>query len=170
MIVARTRPVMDALVQKIAARQVSRLYLALGLKAWLGGRERDVSESIGRDSRNRLRMAVVPSDNQNGKSAKTSFKLLQNCEQGCFVLCRLHTGRTHQIRVHMAHIGHPLVADTVYGGAQAAGMQRQALHAEQLAFDHPVTGIAMHFHAPLPDDFRLALSSWGLSYNEDNAR
>jgi 23S rRNA pseudouridine1911/1915/1917 synthase len=165
MVVARTRQVMDALVQKIAAREVSRLYLALGLKTWTGPQERDVNESIGRDPRNRLRMAILQADNQNGKSAKTTFKMLQNCEQACYVLCRLHTGRTHQIRVHMAHIGHPLVADSVYGGTQAAGMTRQALHAAQLAFDHPITGIGMSFQAPLPKDMMDALSHWGLSYN-----
>jgi 23S rRNA pseudouridine1911/1915/1917 synthase len=165
MVVARTRLVMDALVEKIAAREVNRLYLALGNRPWTGPKERDVNESIGRDPRNRLRMAVVPRDNQHGKTAKTTFKLLQNCEQGCLVLCRLHTGRTHQIRVHMAQIGHPLVADSVYGGMQAAGMLRQALHAEQLAFEHPVTGQAMHFVAPLPEDLKFALASWGLSYN-----
>ena len=165
MVVARTRQVMDTLVEKIAAREVNRLYLALGNRTWTGPKERDVNESIGRDPRNRLRMAVVSLDKTAGKSAKTSLKLLQNCEQGCLVLCRLHTGRTHQIRVHMAHIGHPLVADSVYGGAQAAGMQRQALHAEQLAFEHPVSGKAMHFVAPLPEDLKQALVSWGLSYN-----
>lgn len=165
MVVARTRQVMDALVEKIAAREVNRLYLALGNCAWTGPKERDVTESIGRDPRNRLRMAVVSLDKMAGKTAKTSLKLLQNCEQGCLVLCRLHTGRTHQIRVHMAHIGHPLVADSVYGGAQAAGMQRQALHAEQLAFEHPVTGELMQFVAPLPDDLKAALVNWGLSYN-----
>lgn len=165
MVVARTRQVMDALVQKIAAREVNRLYLALGLKTWTGPKELDVSESIGRDPRNRLKMAVLASDNQNGKTAKTSFNLLQNCEQGCFVSCRLHTGRTHQIRVHMAYIGHPLVADSVYGGVQAADMLRQALHAEQLAFEHPVTGQAMHFVASLPQDFKQALTHWSLSYN-----
>jgi 23S rRNA pseudouridine1911/1915/1917 synthase len=166
MVVARTRQVMDALVEKIAAREVNRLYLALGNHTWMGSKERDVSESIGRDPRNRLRMAVVSLDKSAGKTAKTSLKLLQNCEQGCLVLCRLHTGRTHQIRVHMAFIGHPLVADSVYGGAQAAGMQRQALHAEQLAFEHPVTGKAMHFVAPLPSDLKSALLNWGLSYND----
>lgn len=169
MVVARTRQVMDALVEKIAAREVNRLYLALGNRAWTGPKERDVNESIGRDPRNRLRMAVVSlaqtEGRSAGKTAKTTLKLLQNSEQGCLVLCRLHTGRTHQIRVHMAHIGHPLVADSVYGGAQAAGMLRQALHAEQLAFDHPVTGQAMHFMASLPQDFKQALANWGLSYN-----
>jgi 23S rRNA pseudouridine1911/1915/1917 synthase len=170
MVVARTRLAMDALVEKIAARDVSRLYLALGNRTWTGPKERDVNESIGRDPRNRLRMAVVSLEKTAGKTAKTSLKLLQNCDQGCLVLCRLHTGRTHQIRVHMAHIGHPLVADSVYGGNQAAGMLRQALHAEQLAFEHPVTGQAMHFVASLPQDFKQALTNWGLSYNGARAK
>ena len=170
MVVARTRLVMDALVEKIAAREVNRLYVALGNRTWTGPKELDVSESIGRDPRNRLRMAVVSLDKTAGKTAKTSIKLLQNCEQGCLVLCRLHTGRTHQIRVHMAHIGHPLVADSVYGGNQVAGMLRQALHAEQLAFEHPVTGQAMHFVASLPQDFKQALTIWGLSYNGASAK
>ena len=124
-----------------------------------------VNAPIGRDPRNRLRMAVVDLDKNSGKSAKTDFELLQNCEQGCLVLCTLHTGRTHQIRVHMASIDHPLVAYLLYAGAIAAGMQRQALHARRLAFIHPVTQQAMVFESRLPDDFEHALGTWGLSYN-----
>ena len=165
MVVARTRPVMDALVRLIAAREVSRQYLALAHKRWVGGRSCEVNAPIGRDPRNRLRMAVVDLDKNSGKSAKTDFELLQNCEQGCLVLCTLHTGRTHQIRVHMASIDHPLVADMLYAGAIAAGMQRQALHARRLAFIHPVTHQPMVFESRLPDDFERALSEWGLSYN-----
>ena len=78
----------------------------------------------------------------------------------------LQTGRTHQIRVHMAHIGHPLVGDELYGGAPAAGLARQALHAFRLAFEHPVTGEPLEFQAPLPPDLRQALAAWGLRYNE----
>jgi len=85
------------------------------------------------------------------------------------VRASLHTGRTHQIRVHMAHIGHPLVADELYGGAPAAGLQRQALHADRLAFAHPVTGQAMDFHAPPPQDLAQALAAWGLRYNVPRA-
>ena len=73
---------------------------------------------------------------------------------------------THQIRVHMAHIGHPLVADELYGGAAAARMARQALHAYRLALEHPVTGALLEFHAPLPPDLRQALAAWGLRYND----
>lgn len=165
MVVARTRLTMDALVKKIADRDVRRQYLALAHNKWMGPRHLDVNEPIGRDPRNRLRMAVVALDKQSGKTAKTSFTLLQNCEQGCLIQCRLHTGRTHQIRVHMAFLGHPLVADAVYGGSVAAGMSRQSLHAERLEFEHPMTGHVMRFEAPPPPDLVQAFSLWGLRYN-----
>jgi 23S rRNA pseudouridine1911/1915/1917 synthase len=166
MVVARTRQTMDALVKKIADRSVHRQYLALAHKPWIGPKQCDVDQSIGRDPKNRLRMAVVDLDKHAGKTAKTSFLVLQNCEQGCFVQCRLHTGRTHQIRVHMAFLGHPLVSDAVYGGLPAAGLLRQGLHAERLEFDHPITGESMRFLASLPSDFSNALTAWGLRYNE----
>jgi 23S rRNA pseudouridine1911/1915/1917 synthase len=165
MVVARTRQVMDALVHLIAEREVSRQYVALAHRPWVGSKAREVTEPIGRDPRNRLRMAVVNLEHQIGKTAKTRFDLLQNAEKGCFLRCTLFTGRTHQIRVHAAHIGHPLVADEVYGGSTAAAMTRQALHAERLAFTHPVTGEAMAFNALLPADLTLALENWGLGYN-----
>lgn len=165
MVVARTRTVMDALVRLIAEREVSRQYMALAHRPWDGPAVRDVEAPIGRDPRNRLRMAVVDLARHAGKLAKTSFELLENGEHGCWLRCTLHTGRTHQIRVHLASIAHPLVADELYGGAVAAGMQRQALHAFRLAFTHPVTGRALVFQAPLPGDLRAALAAWGLSYN-----
>jgi 23S rRNA pseudouridine1911/1915/1917 synthase len=166
MVVARTRAVMDALIRSIAAREVGRQYVALAHRPWLGSRTREVNAPIGRDPRNRLRMAVVDMDKNPGKLARTDVELLQSCDQGCLVRCTLHTGRTHQIRVHMASIGHPLVADELYGGAAAAGMQRQALHACRLAFIHPVTGQPMVFQARLPEDLSHALNDWALSYNE----
>jgi 23S rRNA pseudouridine1911/1915/1917 synthase len=162
MVVARTRAAMDALVQKIAAREVSRQYVALAHRSWGAGGPRHVAEPIGRDPRNRLRMAVVDT----GKPAATTFELLQDAEEGCWVRATLQTGRTHQIRVHMAHIGHPLVADELYGGAAAAGLARQALHAFRLGFEHPMTGAPLEFHAPLPADLRDALKAWGLKYND----
>ncbi len=166
MVVARTRAVMDALVRAIAAREVGRQYLALAHGPWVGRRTREVNAPIGRDPRNRLRMAVVDLDKNPGKLARTDIELLQNCDQGCLVRCTLHTGRTHQIRVHMASIAHPLVADELYGGLAAAGLRRQALHARRLAFTHPVTQQPMVFQAMLPPDLSLALAQWGLSYNE----
>ena len=75
----------------------------------------------------------------------------------CYLRCTLHTGRTHQIRVHLASIAHPLIADTVYGGSALYGLKRQALHATRLAFSHPVTGAAMQFECPLPGDMQRAV-------------
>ena len=169
MVVARTRPAMDALVARIAARQVTREYLALAHRPWRGPAEREVDAPIGRDARNRLRMAVVDLDRNTGKPAQTLFQLLQNAEQGCLLRGLLRTGRTHQIRVHLAHVGHPLVADPLYGGAPAAGLARQALHARRLAFEHPITGQAMAFTAPLPADLAAALAAWGLTMPGDDS-
>ena len=165
MVVARTRAAMDALVAMIAARDVSRQYLALAHHAWTGPRPRQVEAAVGRDPRNRLRMAVVDLTHQAGKTASTGFTLLDNADKGCWVQCTLQTGRTHQIRVHMASIGHALVGDTLYGGHAVAGMERQALHAFRLAFEHPFTQAALEFYAPLPPDMTAALENWGLRYN-----
>jgi 23S rRNA pseudouridine1911/1915/1917 synthase len=162
MVVARTRAVMDALVRKIAAREVSRQYVALAHRSWGDVGMRHVDAPIGRDPRNRLRMAVV----ETGKPAFTTFELLQDADEGCWVRATLQTGRTHQIRVHMAHIGHPLVADELYGGSAAAGLTRQALHAYRLGFEHPVTLAPLEFHAPLPHDLQQALRAWALKYND----
>ena len=166
MVVARTRSTMDALVRMIALREVGRQYLALAHRAWSGPRQRDIDAPIGRDPRQRLRMAVVDLERHPGKNAHTGVELLQNAAAGCWVRCTLQTGRTHQIRVHMAHIGHPLVSDPLYEGRPAAGMARQALHAYRLALTHPVSGEALVFRAPLPADMQQALAEWGLSYNE----
>lgn len=131
-----------------------------------------MSSSIGRDPVTRVRMAVVPS----GKPARTDVQRLL-CAQVqeappsgrsedtrparwvSGVLCTLHTGRTHQIRVHLSSRRHPLVADALYGGAPLLGMTRQALHAARLGFVHPITGEAMRFEAPLPADMAAAWSA-----------
>ncbi len=163
MVVARSRSAMDALVAQIAARQVRREYLALAHRPWTGPSPREIDAPIGRDPRNRLRMAVVDLDKNAGKSAQTGCELLQNAEHGCLLRCLLRTGRTHQIRVHLAHLSHPLVADPLYGGAPAAGLERQALHARRLSFGHPITGQALDFAAPLPPDMAAALDQWRLT-------
>lgn len=165
MVVARTRQAMDALVTQIATRDVKRQYLALAHHGWTGPPRRLVEAAIGRDPGNRLRMAVVDLSTQSGKTASTTLELLAQGEQCCLVRCTLHTGRTHQIRVHMAHIGHPLLGDAVYGGTARAGMTRQALHAWRLAFDHPVTGEHIDLHTDWPEDMSAALHGLGLSYN-----
>ncbi len=166
MVVARTRAAMDALVRMIAAREVSRQYLAIGHRGWPGTPERVVEAAIGRDPGHRLRMAVVDLSRQPGKTARTTFQCLDQNAQACLVRCILHTGRTHQIRVHMAHIGHPLLGDGLYGGTSLAGMERQALHAWRLAFAHPFTGAAQVWTAALPEDMQQALQALGLRYNE----
>lgn len=168
MVVARQRQVMDQLIRMIAARNVIREYIALAHGAWQGAPVRQVSAAIGRDPRNRLRMAVVDIEKNSGKSASTVISLLQSAERYCLVKCRLHTGRTHQIRVHMAFLGHPLVSDELYGGSAACGLERQALHACRLAFDHPVTGTKMEFKVPPPADLRAAIAGLGLIYNQNS--
>ena len=165
MVVARTRQAMDALVSQIAARQVHRQYLALAHKNWSGASPRTLEAAIGRDPANRLRMAVVDLSHQSGKTAATTFDLLAQGERCCLVQCTLHTGRTHQIRVHMAYLEHPLLGDAVYGGMPLGGMSRQALHAWRLAFEHPITGERIDLTSDWPEDMAQALQNLGLSYN-----
>ena len=167
MVVARTRGVMDALVRAIAAREVKRQYLAIGQGAWTGAHRCEVDAAIGRDPVNRLRMAAVDLALHPGKAARTDFELLSNAAQACLVRCTLHTGRTHQIRVHLARLLHPLAGDVLYGGSMALGITRQALHAYRLAFEHPVSKQPMSFFAALPEDFSQALTALGLKYNHE---
>lgn len=165
MVVARSRAAMDALVRQIAAREVHRQYLALAHKPWHGAALRHVDAAVGRDPRQRLRMAVVDLGRDAGKPAETDFELLANADTHCLLRCTLHTGRTHQIRVHAASIGHPLLADTLYGGSPALGLTRQALHAQRLSFAHPVTQKSVSLESALPPDLSAALVQGGLRYN-----
>lgn len=165
MVVARERQVMDRLVEMIAARTVSRQYLSVAQGAWTGAKTRHVALPVGRDPKNRLRMAVVDLEKTSGKTAATDMTLIDSSLKHCLVQCRLHTGRTHQIRVHMSAIGHPLVSDALYGGAADGGIGRQALHACRLAFEHPVTAEKLEFISPLPADMAAAVVALGLRYN-----
>ncbi|MBI5717279.1 MAG: RluA family pseudouridine synthase [Burkholderiales bacterium] len=155
MLVGKTLPAVTALVRDIAARDVQRRYLAL---AW-----GDVPASlcieapIGRDPRSRLRMAVLPVA-RGGREARTDVECLARHEGVSALRCRLHTGRTHQIRVHLSCKGWPLVADALYGGRPGLGLARQALHAVRLQLRHPVTRAALSLHAPPPPDFAQAWS------------
>ena len=154
MVVAKTLQAMTALVRQIAARDVRRIYLALaqGSTDWS---EVSIEAPIGRDPAARLRMAVVAT----GKPARTDVVRLGGRDGFTALRCKLHTGRTHQIRVHLAWRGHALVGDVLYGGRPALGMARQALHATELAFAHPADGRALAFSAPLPADLAAA---WAL--------
>lgn len=167
MVVARQRQIMDQLVTMIAARTVNRQYLAIANGAWLGSKNRHVDMPIGRDPRNRLKMAVVDLEKTSGKTATTDVSLLQNSLKHCLVRCKLHTGRTHQIRVHMAALGHPLVSDEIYGGKVGGELTRQALHAIRLAFVHPATGEPLVFHSSPPSDMTQAMAILGLAYNPE---
>jgi 23S rRNA pseudouridine1911/1915/1917 synthase len=171
MVVAKSLPAHTALVRSIAAREVRREYLALaqprqqgrvpaGLPRWArpeGGASLpppQVEAPIARDPNSRLRMAVMAA----GKPARTDVQCLAESPSALALRCRLHSGRTHQIRVHLAYMGFPLLADALYGGAPGLGMQRQALHAQRLAFDHPVSGHSLAFEQAPPADFEAA---WG---------
>ena len=167
MMVARDRPTMDALVQAIAARTVKREYLALVKGLWPHSTTVTLDGPIGRDPSNRLRMAVLGAQHLAAKPAKTHVRCLEQVG-GCALLhCRLETGRTHQIRVHLSHHGHPLVGDGMYGGQPVMGMHRQALHAWRLALTHPVTGQAFAWERPPPGDFLGVCRQLGLGYNFD---
>jgi 23S rRNA pseudouridine1911/1915/1917 synthase len=163
MMVAKSRQAMDALVRAIAAREVNRQYLALAHGAWRGSDQRSLQGFIGRDPHNRLRMALVGEGS--GKPAQTDLLRVDGHDLATLVACKLHTGRTHQIRVHLSSIGHPLVGDAVYGGRPAWGLQRQGLHASFLCLKHPVDGVELGFWCDPPADFRDALAQGGLRYN-----
>ena len=151
MVVGKTLRAVTALSRAIAAREVSRQYLAI-VHGEVQPAAFRVEAPIGRDPQSRIRMAVVGS----GKPARTDVLAL--ARQGGFsaLQCTLHTGRTHQIRVHLSARGHPLVADAVYGGKPVLDMTRQALHATRLGFIHPVNGQELVFLADPPADFAQA--------------
>ncbi len=165
MLVARTRSCMDALVRMIAQRSVQRQYLALAHRRWSGASPREVHAAIGRDPGNRLRMSVLDAGSTGAKDARTTVELLDNTRSSCLVRCSLHTGRTHQIRVHMASIGHPLLGDSTYGAPANTTIHRQALHAYRLALAHPVLGRPLEFVSAMPSDMVTAMDLWGLRYN-----
>jgi 23S rRNA pseudouridine1911/1915/1917 synthase len=124
-----------------------------------------IDAPVGRDPRDRKRMAVVPE----GRNAVTDYELSERLRYASLLRCRLRTGRTHQIRVHMKHLGHPIVGDPLYSGPQWRGipdkkiqkvlssLDRQMLHAAKITFEHPRTGAVVSYEAPLPEDFRAVL-------------
>ena len=165
MMVARTRVAMDALVQAIALRQVKREYLAVVPGRWRHEGEVSFDGAIGRDPKNRLRMAVLDPMRYPTKPALTHVSLLQQGPEHALLHCRLDTGRTHQIRVHLAQAGYPLVGDVLYGGRVLPTLHRQALHAWHLSLNHPVTGEPLAWSSTPPPDLAQTLQALGLGYN-----
>jgi len=159
LIVAKTDRAHRNLSAAIAARRVSRRY-AVMIWGHVDGDSMTVEKPVARDPRDRKRMAVVNS----GKQARTDFVRLARFGPGDLLRATLHTGRTHQIRVHLASVGHPVMGDDVYsggGGRRIVGLQprRHFLHAAWLVFDHPLTGAPMDIRSPLPEDLRRSLYS-----------
>ncbi len=153
LVVAKTEAAMQDLVRQLQARTVKRTYLALarGVVAGPG----TVDAPIGRHPTQRTRLAVVPG----GQPAVTHYRPTRRFPAHTLLECDLETGRTHQIRVHLASIGHPLEGDPVYGGRGARRLERQALHAWKLAFVHTATGRTVLFEAPAPADFEALLAA-----------
>ncbi|HWT38595.1 MAG TPA: RluA family pseudouridine synthase [Paraburkholderia sp.] len=176
MVVARTLEAQTDLVRQLQARTVKRRYLAL---VW-GNMPEDgtIDAPIGRDPRERTRMAVVTG--ASGKPARTHFRRIDSTvwerQPVSAIHCDLETGRTHQIRVHCAHIGHPLLGDPVYGRARGkrsvaplpGGFARQALHAWRLALVHPKTGRTMQWRADVPDDIAELSEALGLGRERED--
>jgi 23S rRNA pseudouridine1911/1915/1917 synthase len=166
MVVARTLPAHTARVAQLSARDVHRQYLAVEVGALVSGGT--AHAAIDRHPRDRIRMAV----REDGRDAVTHFRLRERFRAHTLLECRLETGRTHQIRVHMAHLKHPIVGDPMYGGAlklpkgateglvaALRGFKRQALHAETLEFVHPASGEPVRVSAPVPPDLHGLLAA-----------
>ena len=161
MVVAKTLPSHTKLIEMLSDRDVHRQYLAVINGALVSGAT--VDARIDRHPRDRIRQAVVDT----GKTAITHYRLRERFRTHTLVECRLETGRTHQIRVHMAYVKHPIVGDPLYGGSlklpkaatealveQLRSFKRQALHAEVLSFEHPISGETVTFNAPMPADMQ----------------
>jgi len=166
LVVARTLPAQTALVNQLQARSLLREYQAVVTGVLVTGGT--VDAPVGRHPVQRKRMAVTPG----GKPAITHYRVVERFRAHTWIRCRLETGRTHQIRVHMAHLQHPLVGDPVYGGRlrlppggseslaeTLRGFRRQALHAGRLGLVHPESGEALEWRSPLPDDMRRLLDA-----------
>ncbi len=156
MVVARTQQAHTLLSEMIRERRVRRAYVALVR----GGPETDeglIDAPLGRDPRNRQRRAIV----EDGREARTRFRVLERLERTTLLELELDTGRTHQIRVHLSSIGNPVVGDSLYGRASKGpgGLERQFLHAAGLSFKHPISGETIELESPLPPDLQMSLDA-----------
>ena len=159
LLVAKSDRAHRILSKAIAERRVTRRYAAM---VWghLDGDHLTVDKPIARDPRDRKRMAIV----HTGRSSKTDFVRLGRFDAVDLLRAHLHTGRTHQIRVHLASVGHPVVGDDTYGGGGgrrliALPARRHFLHAAWLKFRHPISGASIDLRAPLPDDLRRSIAA-----------
>ncbi|MBU3111832.1 RluA family pseudouridine synthase [Clostridium lacusfryxellense] len=147
LVVAKNDNAHNSLAAQLKDHSMTRSYVAL-VEGIIKDNEGTIDEPMGRHPKDRIKMAIVES----GKKAVTHFKVLERFESNTLVECNLETGRTHQIRVHMAKIGHPLVGDLIYGfKKQRFNLKGQALHAKKLGFIHPSTNDYMEFTTPLPN-------------------
>jgi 23S rRNA pseudouridine1911/1915/1917 synthase len=155
LVVARDDATHAALQEQVRRREVERAYLALA-QGRLSSRSGTIDAPIGRAARQRNRMAVSGAAS---RQARTHFTVLELLAAATYLEARLETGRTHQIRAHLAAIGHPLIGDTTYGGERRYGLTRQFLHAHRLEFVHPVSGEELSFVSELPADLAAALAA-----------
>jgi len=146
------------LSKQFAARTMEKIYLAL-VAGYVHKQAGVIDEKIGRHPVHRQRMSVA---SPRGRAARTEYRVLRSNEQASLLECRLHSGRTHQVRVHLHHLGHPVLGDKIYAPRFAKNFPRQMLHAWKLGFRHPRTGEWRNFEAPLPDDFKHAMALTGL--------
>jgi 23S rRNA pseudouridine1911/1915/1917 synthase len=151
LMVAKNNYAHDILAKELQEKLTKREYIAL-VEGIIVNKRGKINAPIGRDKNNRLKMAVTAS----GKEAITNFEVLETYEDKTLIKCILETGRTHQIRVHMQYINHPLVNDYVYGNAKPNDFG-QFLHAESLGFTHPKTKMWLEFTSPLPEEFKSYL-------------
>lgn len=163
LMVAKNDAAHRSLADQLSAHSITRAYRAIVFHNFQE-ETGTVNAPIGRDPKNRLKMAVTQ---MNSKEAVTHYKVLQRFGNFTYVECRLETGRTHQIRVHMAYINHPLLGDVIYGPKKKVmGVETQMLHAKVLGFRHPKTGEYMEFNSPLPEEFTAVLKKLGGNINE----
>ncbi|HEX6025300.1 MAG TPA: RluA family pseudouridine synthase [Solirubrobacter sp.] len=153
LVFARSQGVLDALQAALRSRKITREYLAL-VEGRPPARRGTIDAPLGRDRRVRTRIST---DTDDPHEAITHFAVERALPDDTLLRVTLETGRTHQIRAHLLAIGHPVVGDAEYGGARKYGLERQFLHAERLAFEHPVSGAAVDVRAPLPEDLVRAL-------------
>lgn len=154
LVVAKNDNAHNSLAEQLKDHSMTRSYLAL-VEGIIKQDEGSIDENIGRHPKDRIKMAVV----EKGKKAVTHYKVIERFEHHTLVECKLETGRTHQIRVHMAKIAHPLVGDLVYGfKKQRFNLKGQVLHAKMLGFIHPSTNEYMEFISPLPDYFERLIT------------